>query len=55
MALGSPLVPAVLLSRIVRQVRRKRRHGKELVRALPCLVAFLAAWAAGELIGYLRG
>jgi glycosyltransferase involved in cell wall biosynthesis len=54
-ALGSPLVPAVLLFRIVRQVRRKRRHGKELVRALPCLLAFLAAWASGELIGTLRG
>ena len=54
-ALTSPLIPAVLLFRIVRQVRRKRRHGKELARALPFLLAFLAAWTSGELIGTLRG
>ena len=54
-ALTSPLIPAVLLFRIVRQVRRKRRHGKELARALPFVLAFLAAWTSGELIGTLRG
>jgi hypothetical protein len=54
-ALSSPLIPAVLLFRIVRQVRRKRPHGKELARSLPFLLAFLAAWTLGELIGNLRG
>jgi len=54
-ALASPLVPAVLLFRIVRQVRRKRRHGKQLARSAPLLLAFLLAWTAGELIGTVRG
>jgi glycosyltransferase involved in cell wall biosynthesis len=54
-ALASPLIPAILLFRIVRHVRNKQRHGKELARALPFLLAFLLAWATGELVGYVRG
>jgi len=53
--LASPLVPGVLLVRIVRQVRHRRRHGVQLVRSLPLVLAFLTAWTCGELIGYARG
>ena len=53
-ALGSPLVPAVMLARIVRHVRRKRRGGHELIRALPFVLAFLAAWTFGEAIGTIE-
>jgi len=51
----SPAIPLVLLVRIGRQVLTKRRHQKEFMISLPLLVLFLFAWAAGELLGYLRG
>ena len=51
----SPVIPLVLLVRIVRQVLTKRRHRKALVVAVPVLLLFLLAWTVGELIGYLRG
>ncbi|HET6566719.1 MAG TPA: glycosyltransferase [Rhodothermales bacterium] len=52
-ALKSPLVPAVLLSRVVRTVLAKRRHLKPLARALPLIALFYTTWAAGEATGYL--
>lgn len=51
----SPLIPAILLARIARQVWRKRRHRWELVLCLPVLVAFVLAWSSGELLGYAGG
>lgn len=51
----SPTIPLVFLARIARQVLMKARHRSKLALALPILVLFLAAWACGELIGYLRG
>jgi hypothetical protein len=53
-AAGPALVP-VLLARIFRRVAasqpRWRRH---VLSSLPWLLAFLAAWSAGESLGYLR-
>jgi hypothetical protein len=54
-ALAGPAIPALLLTRIVRGVTRRRRYRRALLRALPALTLFLTGWAAGELTGYLRG
>lgn len=51
--LVSPLIPFVLLSRIMRQVWKKRRHGSKFLLSLPVLILFLLSWSAGELSGYL--
>jgi glycosyltransferase involved in cell wall biosynthesis len=51
----SPAIPLVFLARIARQVLTKARHRTKLMLALPLLLLFLAAWASGELLGYLRG
>ena len=52
--LASPLVPAVLLWRLVRAVvaRRPQRLGP-LLRSTPLLVLVLGAWGWGEATGYL--
>lgn len=49
------VVPPILLYRIAREVRRRGRHTDKLLMSSPILIAFLLAWAAGELVGYLRG
>lgn len=54
-ALATPLLPPVLLIRIARTVLAKRRHRRELLRALPLLVAVCIVWAAGEAVGALGG
>ena len=54
-AVAAPLVPPLLLWRIVARVRRTGRHRRELARALPPLLLFLVCWAAGEATGYLLG
>lgn len=48
-------LPPVLLGRIIWRVLAARRHRAELVRALPLLVPFVCAWAAGEAVGYGLG
>jgi hypothetical protein len=53
-ALGSPLVPLLRASRIVRQLRQKDRLDL-LRRALPMMMATLVSHAAGEMTGYLSG
>lgn len=54
-AAGSPLLVPLLLRRVVRNVRLKQRHQRELVLALPLLVLYCVATAAGEVSGYLFG
>jgi glycosyltransferase involved in cell wall biosynthesis len=51
----APLIPCLLLARIVLRVLRKRRHGKWLALSLPILVVFLISWSLGEVVGYLTG
>lgn len=48
--LVSPLVPFLLLSRHAR-VQFRRGDARRLVKAVPLLLGFLAAWAAGEAVG----
>lgn len=52
-AATTPLLPAVLTWRVARGAAGARPQA--FARALPFTVAFLAAWAAGELTGYVRG
>lgn len=49
------LLPPLLLTRIVRNVRARGRHYRELALSLPFLVLFVAAWGWGEVVGYLLG
>lgn len=51
--LATPLVPVVLMSRILRRAARTGRLGQAL-GGLPALVPLAAAWAAGEAVGALR-
>jgi len=55
---AAPVVPILLSLRIVREVLRKRRHRARVLLALPLVLVFNAAWAAGEALGHvdaLRG
>ena len=49
---ASPLIPVVLVAKVVLRVLRARRHAARLARSLPALVACAVAWAAGEARGY---
>jgi glycosyltransferase involved in cell wall biosynthesis len=51
----SPALPALLVLRIGRRVLSRGRHLREFVRALPVVVTFMLAWAAGEFVGYAIG
>lgn len=50
--LASPIVPFVLLGRIVSRIANKPKYRSKLVPAFPWLVWFTLAWAAGEALGY---
>ena len=52
---GAPLLPPLLLARIMRRVLRKRRHQREFLAALPYIMCFTLSWSLGELVGYLFG
>jgi glycosyl transferase family 2 len=54
-ALGTPLLPPLVLVRIARTAMSKRRHRRELLRALPLLAAVSIVWAVGEAVGVLFG
>ena len=48
-------LPPLIVSRITREVLRRRRHIGWYVRTLPMVVFFSTVWALGELVGYLWG
>lgn len=50
--LSSPLVPPLLLARIVSRITKRPRYRAKLLPAFPWLVRFTLAWAAGEAGGY---
>ncbi len=52
---GTVLLPALLLSRIVLVVARKKRNMGRLAQALPVICVFVLVWAAGEGAGALFG
>jgi hypothetical protein len=47
------VVPLVLVVRTAREVLSRRRYRARFVAALPVLLAFDTAWAAGEAMGHL--
>jgi len=51
---ASPLVPLLLVARIIARTRGRPAYRARLPAALPWLAAFSAAWGAGEALGYLR-
>jgi len=52
---ATPLLPALLLARITRNVLRKKRYLGKFAAAQPYLWAFLLFWGIGEFVGYLSG
>ena len=52
-AAASPLVPAILLAKVGMRVARQGTHLGPFVKALPVLLCFIVAWAAGEATGYV--
>ena len=52
---GSPLIPPLRLSRVIRVMRRSVDGQAALRHALPAMVLMLAVHAAGEAAGYLFG
>ncbi len=56
-AARTPLLPQLLLARIVRRVRARpgRGYGPALLRSFPLLLVLLSLWTMGEFVGYLFG
>ncbi|NUT00296.1 MAG: hypothetical protein HOP96_04920 [Sphingomonas sp.] len=50
--LSSPLVPPLLLARIISRIARKPAYRGKLITAFPWLVRFTLAWGRGEAGGY---
>jgi hypothetical protein len=48
-------MPPVLISRVARNLLRRRRHGWQFVRALPSMLLVTTTWMLGESRGYLAG
>jgi len=51
--LGAPAVPLLLTVRLLREAQAKRRHRLHVLLALPLVLLFNVAWAAGEARGHL--
>ena len=54
-ALVAPLLPAVLLTRVAKNMLRQHRSFAQMATALPLAAGLLIGWAWGELIGYING
>lgn len=52
---ATPLLPVLMVWRVLRGVIRKQRYIGVCLAALPYLVLFAAVWSWGELIGYVTG
>jgi len=51
----SPLLPLLLVARVVLGVLRKRRHIGACLAALPYITLFAVVWGWGEFVGYVTG
>jgi hypothetical protein len=51
----SPLLPALLLTRVIKHMLRQRRTIGQISKALPLAAVLLIGWALGEFVGYIRG
>jgi hypothetical protein len=54
-ACATPLLPPILLGRMIGVVARKRRYGARFLQATPAIATFLLSWAWGEAVGALLG
>jgi hypothetical protein len=54
-AMGSLVVPPLILKRIAGRVWRNGRHRGRFLATLPLVASFSVAWAVGEGLGYLAG
>lgn len=52
--LGAPAVPVLLTARILREMNSRGRLGARTLLALPHILLFNIAWAAGEARGHIR-
>lgn len=55
MAVAALPLPALLVARVAGNVIRRRRYVGALARAAGPLIIVAAAWASGELVGYVTG
>ena len=55
LALGSPLLPLLLIGRMARASMRDDRTARRFLRSLPDLAALVLAWSLGEVLGYITG
>jgi glycosyltransferase involved in cell wall biosynthesis len=54
-AVAAPLLPPLLLARVLRHVWPKGRYRRQLVSSLPCALLAVVAWVVGEWLGNLFG
>lgn len=54
-AAGSLLLPALLIIRVLTEVQKRGRHRIKAILSLPIMAGLMAAWSAGECLGYLTG
>lgn len=52
--LATPLLPPLLIGRIMSRAFRRRRLAVRFFQALPWLLVFVTGWSAGEAAGYLK-
>jgi hypothetical protein len=52
-ALGSPLIPLLLLARMARASARDDYLSRRFLRSLPDLASLVLAWSFGEMLGYI--
>lgn len=55
LALGSPLLPLLLLGRMARASARDAHLSRRFLRSLPDLASLVIAWSFGEALGYVTG
>ena len=55
MSAAALAMPPLLVARVVGNLRRRGRHGDQLLRCLPSLALISTAWMVGEAVGYLTG
>lgn len=55
MAAASPILPFLLLARVLLATVRKGRHVAQCLRALPFIFLIAVVWSWGEFLGYLSG
>jgi Glycosyl transferase family 2 len=53
--MGSPVLPVLFSTRILRAVLPKQRHLRQFFLSLPIIVLATVSWAFGEFCGYLLG